>query len=131
MGSEPYLLSSALAGVVAQRLVRKVCPHCGRVERLTEAQIEFVGHDIPTAKKAVGCAHCHGAGYLGRTAIHEVLVIDKEMRKMVAANATAEEMKKYAVANQGMVTLKQACISLVEQGITTMEELERVAYYDD
>ena len=131
MGAEPYLLSSALAGVVAQRLVRKVCPHCARAERLTEAQIEFVGHDIPTAKKAVGCAHCHGAGYLGRTAIHEVLVIDKNMRKMVAANATAEEMKKYAIEHQGMITLKQACIQLVEQGITTMEELERVAYYDD
>ena len=131
MGSEPYLLSSALAGVVAQRLVRKVCPHCNRIERLTEAQIDFVGHDIPNARKAVGCAHCHGAGYLGRTAIHEVLVIDKELRKMVAANATAEEMKKYAIENQGMVTLKQACIKLVEQGITTMEELERVAYYDD
>jgi type IV pilus assembly protein PilB len=131
MGSEPYLLSSALAGVVAQRLVRKVCPYCGRVEPLTYAQIEFVGHDIPNAKKAVGCARCHGAGYLGRTAIHEVLVVDKDMRKMVAANATAEEMKKYAIEKQGMVTLKQACIKLVEQGITTMEELERVAYYDD
>ena len=131
MGSEPYLLSSALAGVVAQRLVRKVCPHCNRIERLTEAQIEFVGHDIPNARKAVGCVHCHGAGYLGRTAIHEVLVVDKDLRKMVAANATAEEMKKYAIEHQGMVTLKQACIKLVEQGITTMEELERVAYYDD
>ena len=131
MGSEPYLLSSALAGVVAQRLVRKVCPHCSRIEPLTEAQKEFVGHDIPNARVAVGCAHCHGAGYLGRTAIHEVLVIDKDMRKMVAANATAEEMKKYAIENQGMVTLKQACIKLVEAGITTMEELERVAYYDD
>jgi len=131
MGSEPYLLSSALAGVVAQRLVRKVCPHCAKTEPLTEAQIEFVGHDIPNAKKAVGCVHCHGAGYLGRTAIHEVLVVDKDMRKMVAGGATAEEMKKYAIENQGMVTLKQACIKLVEQGITTMEELERVAYYDD
>ena len=131
MGSEPYLLSSALAGVVAQRLVRKVCPHCARLEPLTAAQKEFVGHDIPNAKVAVGCVHCHGAGYLGRTAIHEVLVIDKDMRKMVAANATAEEMKKYAIEHQGMVTLKQACIKLVEAGITTMEELERVAYYDD
>ena len=108
-----------------------MCPHCGRVEPLTETQIEFVGHDIPTAKKAVGCVHCHGSGYLGRTAIHEVLSVDKQLRKMVAANATAEEMKKYAIEHQGMVTLKQACIKLVEQGITTMEELERVAYYDD
>ena len=131
MGSEPYLLSSALAGVVAQRLMRKVCPFCAKTEPLTEAQIDFVGHDIPNAKKAVGCSSCHGSGYLGRTAIHEVLVIDKVMRKMVAANAGAEEMKNYAVEHQGMKTLKQQAIRLVEAGITTMEELERVAYYDD
>jgi len=131
MGSEPYLLSSALAGVVAQRLVRKVCPHCARVEPLTDAQKEFVGRQLISAKKPVGCVHCHGAGYLGRTAIHEVLVVDKELRKMISLGATAEEMKRYAIEKQGMITLKQACIKLVEQGITTMEELERVAYYDD
>ena len=131
MGAEPYLLSSALAGVVAQRLMRKVCPHCCQIEPLTDAQIDFVGHDIPNARKAVGCAHCHGSGYAGRTAIHEVLVVDKNMRKMIARGAQAEEMKNYAIKEQNMITLKQAAIKLVEAGITTMEELERVAYYDD
>ncbi len=131
IGAEPYMLSSALVGVVAQRLMRKVCPYCSKTEPLTERQIEFVGHDIPNAKKAVGCSQCHGSGYLGRTAIHEVLVVDKAMRKMIAANAEAEVMKAYAIEHQNMQTLKMAAISLVEKGITTMEELERVAYYDD
>ncbi len=131
IGAEPYMLSSALVGVVAQRLMRKVCPYCSRLEPLTERQIEFVGHDIPTARKAVGCGQCHGSGYLGRTAIHEVLVVDKAMRKLITAGAEAEDMKQYAIKNQNMTTLKQAAISLVEQGITTFEELERVAYYDD
>ena len=131
IGAEPYMLSSALVGVVAQRLMRKVCPYCSKVEPLTERQIEFVGHDIPGAKKAVGCGQCHGSGYLGRTAIHEVLVVDKHMRKLIAQNAEAEEMKQYAIQNQNMKTLKQQAINLVEKGITTMEELERIAYYDD
>ena len=111
--------------------MRKVCPYCARIEPLTERQIEFVGHDIPNARKAVGCGQCHGSGYLGRTAIHEVLVVDKQMRKMITAGAEAEDMKQYAIKEQNMVTLKQAAIALVEQGITTFEELERVAYYDD
>ena len=131
IGAEPYMLSSALVGVVAQRLMRKVCPYCSRIEPLTERQIEFVGHDIPNARKAVGCGQCHGSGYLGRTAIHEVLVVDKHMRKLITAGAEAEEMKQYAIEHQNMQTLKKAAISLVEQGITTMEELERIAYYDD
>jgi type IV pilus assembly protein PilB len=131
IGAEPYMLSSALVGVVAQRLMRKICPYCARPEPLSERQIEFVGHDIPTAKKGAGCGQCHGSGYLGRTAIHEVLVVDKSIRKMITAGAEAEDMKAFAVEHQNMQTLKQAAISLVEQGITSFEELERVAYYDD
>ena len=131
IGAEPYMLSSALVGVVAQRLMRKVCPYCSQVEPLSERQIDFIGHDIPNARKAVGCGQCHGSGYLGRTAIHEVLVVDKTLRKMIAAGAEAEEMKQYAIKNQNMKTLKMAALDLVEQGITTMEELERVAYNDD
>ncbi len=131
IGAEPYMLSSALVGVVAQRLMRKICPYCAKPEPLSERQIEFVGHDIPTAKKGVGCSQCHGSGYLGRTAIHEVLVVDKAIRKMITSGAEAEDMKAFAVENQNMQTLKQAAISLVEQGITSFEELERVAYYDD
>lgn len=131
IGAEPYMLSSALVGVVAQRLMRKVCPYCAQPEPLTETQIDFLGHDIPNARKGRGCAQCHGSGYLGRTAIHEVLVVDKTMRKMITRNAEAEEMKQYAIKNQNMQTLRMAAEALVAQGITSMEELERVAYNDD
>ena len=131
IGAEPYMLSSALVGVVAQRLMRKVCPYCAKPYPLTETQIEFLGHDIPNARKGTGCAQCHGSGYLGRTAIHEILVVDKTMRKMIAAGAEAEEMKMYAIQNQGMKTLRMAAEALVAKGITSMEELERVAYNDD
>ena len=131
IGAEPYMLSSALVGVVAQRLMRKVCPYCARPEPLTARQIDFLGHDIPGARKGVGCSQCHNSGYLGRTAIHEVLVVDKTMRKMIADGAEAEEMKQYAIRNQNMQTLRMCAETLVEQGITSMEELERVAYNDD
>ena len=131
IGAEPYMLSAALVGVVAQRLMRKVCPFCAKPEPLASRQIDFLGHDIPNAKKGTGCSQCHNSGYLGRTAIHEVLVVDKTMRKMIAAGAEAEEMKQYAIKNQGMKTLRMAAEMLVEQGITSMEELERVAYNDD
>ncbi len=131
IGAEPYMLSSALVGVVAQRLMRKVCPYCARPEPLSPRQIDFLGHDIPGAMKGAGCGQCHNSGYLGRTAIHEVLVVDKNMRKMIAENAEAEEMKQYAIKTQGMKTLRMAAELLVQQGITSMEELERVAYNDD
>ena len=131
IGAEPYMLSSALVGVVAQRLMRKICPYCAKPEPLSPRQIEFLGHDIPNSKKGTGCGQCHNSGYLGRTAIHEVLVVDKTMRKMIAEGAEAEEMKMYAIKNQNMKTLRMAAESLVEQGITSMEELERVAYNDD
>ena len=110
MGAEPYLLSSALVGAVAQRLLRKVCPYCGQVTGLDESEIAFIGRDIPT--------------------VHEVLVADKNVRNMITAGATANEITNYAIEYQGMETIKQAGIRLVEQGITTMEELQRIAYND-
>ncbi len=128
MGAEPYLLSSALVGAIAQRLMRKVCPSCGRVTGLDEYQRAFAGRDMPDARSAVGCAKCHGTGYSGRIAVHEVLYVDRGIRKLIAEGADADTIKKYAVEQQGMKTLKQAGLELVEKGITTMEELEKIAY---
>ena len=128
MGAEPYLLSSALVGAIAQRLMRKVCPHCGKVTGLDEYQRAFAGRDMPNAKSAVGCPKCHGTGYSGRIAVHEVLYVDRGIRKLIAEGAGADEIKKYAVEQQGMKTLKESGLDLVEQGITTMEELEKIAY---
>jgi len=128
MGAEPYLLSSALVGCIAQRLMRKICPYCGKVTGLDEYQKAFAGRDIPGAKSAVGCDRCHHTGYSGRIAVHEVLYIDRGLRKLITEEANADEMKKYAIEHQGMKTLKESGLEYVEQGITTMEELEKIAY---
>ena len=83
---------------------------------------------MPNAKTAVGCAKCHGTGYSGRIAVHEVLYVDRGIRKLISEGANADDIKKYAIENQGMKTLKQAGLELVEKGITTMDELEKIAY---
>ncbi|MCR5418864.1 MAG: GspE/PulE family protein [Lachnospiraceae bacterium] len=130
MGIEPYMLASALDGIIAQRLVRKVCPHCCVEGTLNEAERQYVGKDIPVVKIARGCAHCNNTGYSGRVSIHEILLVDKPIREMIAKGATTEELKDYAIRYQNMKTLKDSCIELVEQGVTTMEEFRRVAYFD-
>ncbi|MBR4207199.1 MAG: type II/IV secretion system protein [Lachnospiraceae bacterium] len=130
MGVEPYMLASALDGIIAQRLVRKVCPYCSTEAPLTEAELEYVGYNIPAVKIAHGCTHCNGTGYSGRISIHEILLVDKQVRNMISSGATTEMLKEYAIANQGMKTLRQSCLELVSQGVTTMDEFRRVAYND-
>ena len=130
MGIEPYMLASALDGIIAQRLVRKVCTHCCVDGQLTEAEKQYVGKDIPVVKIARGCNNCNNTGYSGRVSIHEILYVDKPIREMIAKGATTEELKEYAIKYQNMKTLKDSCIELVEQGVTTMDEFRRVAYFD-
>lgn len=128
MGLPAYMVASSLVGVVAQRLMRKVCPDCCESTELTEDEIAFVGRDLGIVKRAKGCHLCNYTGYRGRMAIHEILLIDSEIKRMINANADVDDIKAYAVAKQEMTTLKDAGIKLVESGITTMEELIKVAY---
>ena len=79
---------------------------------------------------AVGCAQCNNTGYKGRISIHEILPVDKKVRAMISAEAQAEEIKDYARNTLGMLTLKESAMELVEEGLTTVEELVKVAYYD-
>lgn len=129
MGLERYMIASSLVGVVAQRLMRKICPECATEVEMTQEEEQFVGHKIPKVMKAKGCPACNYTGYKGRIAIHEILNIDRTVREMILDGATVEELKDYAVSNQGMKTLKESGIELVEKKITTMEELIKVAYY--
>lgn len=105
MGVEPFMAAESLSGVVAQRLVRKVCSCHG-----------------------AGCKLCNHTGYRGRIAVHEVLVIDKTIRKMIVDGKNKDEIFEYARETQGMRTLKDDLIQLVEQGVTTDEELLRLTY---
>lgn len=135
MGIEPFLVASSVIGVVAQRLVRKICPQCktpyqvqaGAPERL------FMGleDDTPvTLFKGRGCRLCDNTGYRGRLAIQEVLSLSGPMRSLVLDKAPSEEIKKAAVS-EGMVTLKEDGIHKALSGVTTIDEVMRVAYSDE
>ena len=130
MGIEPYMIASSLVGIVAQRLVRKVCPMCGEWGPMTDEETAIAGVHLPQVKHIKGCRHCNNTGYKGRVSIHEILMVDKNVRRMITAGASVEEIKQYAVTKQGMSTLKQSAMELVKDGTTTVEELLRVAYYD-
>lgn len=127
MGIEPYLAANSLSGVVAQRLVRKVCPHCS-AESAVDEKDAVLGISAKTVRTAVGCEHCNGTGYKGRVAIHEVVLIDKHIRRMITEKCTTEEIYQYVEKTQGIRRLKSDMIRLVNEGVTTVEELLRVTY---
>jgi type IV pilus assembly protein PilB len=130
MGVEPYMIASSLVGIVAQRLVRKVCPFCGQWGEMTEQEEQIAGVHLPRVMHAVGCRQCNNTGYKGRISIHEILSVDKPVRALITKGAAVEEIKEYAIENQGMSTLKQSAMELVRDGVTTIDELLKVAYYD-
>ena len=129
MGLMPYMISGSLVGVIAQRLMRKVCPDCAEEVVPTEEEAAILGKDIHTIKRAKGCPVCNHTGYHGRIAVHEVLYVDKEIRKMIIEQRPAEEIEEYAIQHQGMKTLKQCGLEMVEKGLSTMEEMRKIAYY--
>lgn len=127
MGVEPYLVANSLSGVVAQRLARKVCPHCS-VEVPVSEEEAVLGIHTKTVRKSVGCEFCNGTGYKGRIAIHEVVVIDKHIREMIVEGRTVDEIYQYVEKTQKIRRLKADMIRLVEEGVTTVEELLRLTY---
>lgn len=129
MGIEPYLIASSLTGVIAQRLLRKLCRHCAKTVEAGEADRKYLGADVRKIKVPVGCPRCGGSGYSGRIAVHEVVRIDRTMREMIADGTDMEQMRRYAKDVLGMKTIRENGSRLVAEGITSMEELRRAAYY--
>jgi general secretion pathway protein E len=129
MGIDPYLLTSAVSGVWAQRLVRKLCPACAEAHTPTPQQIDELqlsGDDSPHGfKKAVGCEVCRGTGYQGRSAIVEILALDDQLRTLIAQRAPINEIRNTA-RHQGTRSLREAALELARQGQTTLEEVRRV-----
>ncbi len=128
MGVETYLVANSLVGLVAQRLLRKVCPHCAREVDTTEQERIFLGEDVKRTRRGMGCSHCNNTGYKGRIAVHEILSMDHMVRKMVVEHQSIEEIKRYAIEQQGMRTLKESGLQLVKEGVTTPEELMKISY---
>lgn len=132
MGVEPYLVANSMVGTVAQRLMRRICPECGQEVEATEEECRLLGVAPGTKiKKAHGCTQCNYTGYSGRIAIHEILTIDSNVRKMISEGASMDEIQDYAVKYQGMRLLRDSAIEKVLQQVTTVEELRKVAYYSD
>ena len=124
IGVEPYMISSALRGVVSQRLVRKICPHCRKAYTPTEEEKRMVGipeNEDVTFYKGEGCQECGRTGYRGRRGVFEILTLDAALRREVANNASSEELTKAALEN-GFVTMKDNCRRLVLEGVTTVSE---------
>lgn len=128
MGIEPFLVSSAVTGVVAQRLVRKVCQNCASpYEPTNEERVQFQSRGIDTnqLKKGTGCSTCNNSGYRGRMAIHETLVIDDELRNMITQKMQDSNYRKY-VNTKGFVSMFEDGLQKAAQGLTTLEEVYRV-----
>ncbi|MDP4180864.1 MAG: ATPase, T2SS/T4P/T4SS family [Bacillota bacterium] len=130
MGIEPFLVSSSVVGIIAQRLVRRLCPKCKEEYTPTEGDRDALdieeGSDIKLYNKK-GCPHCNNTGYKGRIAVYEIMTINSEIRELVAKNVTADMIKAACIKN-GMKTLRANCSRLVLSGVTTIEEMVRVAF---
>ena len=125
MGVEHYLVSSTLMGVMAQRLVRRICPDCTEMHPVPEEMRAELGDDLTTVPRGRGCPRCMQTGYRGRVAIFELLVISDAISDLITSRAPAREIKEKAVA-EGMRTLHADGIEKVKQGLTTLEEVFRV-----
>lgn len=130
MGVDHYLVANSLVGLVAQRLVRKVCPDCGQEVAATPQEQTLLGADIRTIRRGPGCPRCNGTGYKGRIAIHEIVTVDREIRRMISKHAEPEDIEAYARKVQGMRSLREKGTDLVRQGVTTPEELWKIVCYN-
>ena len=128
MGVESYLISAALNAVLAQRLVRRICPKCRssyEPARTMRKTLERMGYGMDQFFKGVGCKRCRNTGYSGRVGVHELLLINDEIRDCIVANSSVIEMRRIA-ASYGMVTLKHDGFRKVREGLTTVEEVLQI-----
>jgi type II secretory ATPase GspE/PulE/Tfp pilus assembly ATPase PilB-like protein len=133
MAVEPYLLSSVLNGVVAQRLARTVCSACATKyfpaeNVLRDANLE--GRTPQTFRRGGGCEQCHNSGYRGRIGIYEVMEITSDLRRLIHQGAATHEMRE-KMRQSGVLALREEGISIALQGKTTLEEVLAVTHTED
>ncbi len=132
MGIEPFLVASSVEGLMAQRLLRTICPKCK--EPYTPSNMKVLERvmppDITTLYHGAGCEECRGTGYRGRTGLFELFTMDDALREMVLTRATASTIKRYAIEKQGMRTLRMDAWTRVRDGMTTPDELLRMTKED-
>ena len=131
MGVEPYLLADSTVGIIAQRLVRRLCPKCKREHQLTEedkTRLHLRGNAAPTIYEPgnTGCTFCNNTGYRGRIGVYEIMPVTPAVRQVIAAGGSAEEIQQKALS-EGMTTLRIGAAKLVLSGVTSISEVERIA----
>ena len=130
IGIEPYLVSSTLRGVISQRLVRRVCPHCGEAYHPQRDEQERLGLKYDpdrTFRFGKGCQHCHDTGYSGRIAVYEILTVTPKIRDLIYHKAARTEIERALKEPEAdFVSLKDNALSLVESGVTTSFEALRI-----
>ncbi len=132
MRIEPYLVSTSVIGIISQRLVKKLCPSCKQSYAASIQEKRLLGLDLNkeiTLYKPVGCNKCI-KGYRGRVPIHEIMYLDKDIRKLIDKRATTDELKEASIKN-GMTTLYDNVVKLTSEGITSIEEAFRIGYTID
>ncbi len=125
MGIEPFLVSSAIDCIVAQRLVRMLCKHCKRPQKVSESVLAEHGLSGAEPQEAVGCSRCGGSGYRGRVGLYEVMSVSEEIRAMILERASVDDMVEAATA-QGMLRLRDDGLEKVRAGLTSIAEVERM-----
>ncbi len=133
MDVERYLLASALSGIISQKLARKLCPHCRKLRPTNEYERNLIkkviGKEVNEIYTAVGCDECKN-GYSGRIAIHEVLLIDQNIKDAISSNVKKEQLR-HLVYNSDVISLLQDGVNKVLEGLTTLEELLKIIELDD
>ena len=129
MGVEPYLLGDSLVGIIAQRLVRRLCG-CKVAREATDREKKDIGVPISeplTIYGPGGCAECQNTGYTGRIGVYEIMPITRRLRNMIAAKSSAEDLQK-AAEEEGMSTLRKAAAKYVISGVTSHAEMMKITY---
>ncbi len=134
MGVQPFLVSSSVMAILAQRLIRMVCQDCSKKYTPSETELRQAGVTPEMLKgrtllRATGCTHCMNTGYVGRVGIHELLLMDDEMRNLVMQNVDANTIKRAAMA-KGMMTLREDGVQKALRGLTTLEEVMMITQED-
>ena len=130
MGVEGYLLADSLVGIIAQRLVRRLCPHCKRPHVMNDFEkstMNISPDENIEIFEPVGCEHCDKTGYSGRIGIYEIMKITPKLKELISRNATVSELKEAAM-REGMHTLRQSASSLVLDGITSFSEMLKTTF---
>ena len=133
MGIESYLLADSMVGVIAQRLVRRLCPHCKKPYEADEDEKKLLGvnpEESVTIYKPCGCERCSGIGYKGRIGVYEIMTITPAIRRVISKRGSAEEIKDVALS-EGMHTLRMSASRMVMEGITSFSEMIKVSFDND